>query len=303
MSSSSHRAGSRLNDDLSLCGAVYTLLWSISFYPQFIHNLQRKTTYGFTPDFPFLNVLGFTAYTLNTALFLWSPVIRRQYAERHPVSPEPTVRGNDFAFGLHAWVLCVITFSQFWPGLWGWKKHSGVNRNVNKVTLGLFWGSVMGVFICCLIALSSPGHGIDSRQWAWIDVVYSLSYVKLLLTFFKYLPQAVANHRRKSTVGWAIGAILLDFWGGILSLLQLVIDAALQDDWSGLTGNPGKLGLANISLVFDVVFMLQHYVLYGAVPEREGRREDPGHQRHDDREQQEHTDIAARERDPLLQPT
>ncbi|KAF2764607.1 L-cystine transporter-like protein [Teratosphaeria nubilosa] len=285
-----------------LCGVSYFLLWSLSFYPQFIHNVQRKTTWGFTPEFPLLNVLGFTAYTLNTALFLWSPVIRRQYAERHPVSPEPTVRGNDFAFSLHAWVLCVITFSQFWPGLWGWKKHSGVNRNVNKVTLGLFWGSITGVCICCLIALSRSGHGIDARQWAWIDVVYSLSYVKLLLTFFKYLPQAVANYRRKSTLGWAVGAILLDFWGGILSLLQLIIDAALQDDWTGLTGNPGKLGLANISLVFDVVFILQHYVLYGPVPEKEGWQGDLDYECDDDGEQQEHADIAPCERHLLLQP-
>ncbi|KAK3056486.1 hypothetical protein LTR53_020470, partial [Teratosphaeriaceae sp. CCFEE 6253] len=62
--------------------------------------------------------------------------------------------------------------------------------------------------------------------------------------------------------------VLLDFSGGILSLLQLVIDSALQADWSGLTGNPVKLGLANISLIFDVIFIAQHYVLYGAVEER-----------------------------------
>lgn len=70
-------------------------------------------------------------------------------------------------------------------------------------------------------------------------------------------------------MGWAIGQVLLDFSGGILSLVQLVIDSALQNDWSGLTGNPMKLGLANVSILFDVVFMLQHYVLYGPVEEGE----------------------------------
>lgn len=53
-----------------------------------------------------------------------------------------------------------------------------------------------------------------------------------------------------------------------MSLLQLVIDSALQADWSGMTGNPVKLGLANISLLFDIVFILQHFVLYGPVEER-----------------------------------
>ena len=84
----------------------------------------------------------------------------------------------------------------------------------------------------------------------------------------KYVPQCTSNFRRKSTIGWSIQQQLLDFSGGILSLLQLVIDSFLQSDWSGLTGNPIKLGLANISLAFDVVFILQHYVLYGPVEER-----------------------------------
>lgn len=45
----------------------------------------------------------------------------------------------------------------------------------------------------------------------------------------------------------------MDVVGGCLSLVQLVIDSSLQNDWSGLTGNPAKLGLANISLFFDTV--------------------------------------------------
>ena len=45
----------------------------------------------------------------------------------------------------------------------------------------------------------------------------------------------------------------MDVVGGCLSLVQLVIDSSLQNDWSGLIGNPTKLGLANISLFFDIV--------------------------------------------------
>lgn len=41
----------------------------------------------------------------------------------------------------------------------------------------------------------------------------------------------------------------------------------MQEDWSGLTANPLKLGLANISLVFDIIFILQHFVLFGPVEE------------------------------------
>lgn len=55
-------------------------------------------------------------------------------------------------------------------------------------------------------------------------------------------------------------------------MLQLLIDSSLQADWSGLTGNPVKFGLANISLLFDIIFITQHYVLYGPVEEK-GERE------------------------------
>ena len=54
----------------------------------------------------------------------------------------------------------------------------------------------------------------------WLKFLYLCSYVKLFITFIKYFPQALMNYRRKSTLGWSIGNILLDFTGGSLSLLQ-----------------------------------------------------------------------------------
>ena len=56
--------------------------------------------------------------------------------------------------------------------------------------------------------------------------------------------------------------MLMDFAGGWLSLAQLVIDSSLQHDWTGITANPVKFGLSNVTIVFDIIFMLQHYVLY-----------------------------------------
>ena len=54
-------------------------------------------------------------------------------------------------------------------------------------------------------------------------------------------------------------------------MLQLVIDSSLQGDWSGISGNPVKVGLSQISLVFDIIFITQHYVLYVPVEERSER--------------------------------
>ena len=39
-------------------GWIYTACWSLSFYPQPILNIRRKTTGGSVVDFPFINTLG-----------------------------------------------------------------------------------------------------------------------------------------------------------------------------------------------------------------------------------------------------
>ena len=54
----------------------------------------------------------------------------------------------------------------------------------------------------------------------------------------------------------------MDVLGGVLSIAQLIIDCSLQKDWSGISGNPVKLMLGNVSIFFDIVFMTQHYILY-----------------------------------------
>lgn len=69
----------------------------------------------------------------------------------------------------------------------------------------------------------------------------------------KYIPQVLTNYHRQSTEGWSIEQILLDLSGGVMSVMQLVIDSSLQADWSGLTNNSVKLGLGGLSCFFDLV--------------------------------------------------
>lgn len=38
----------------------------------------------------------------------------------------------------------------------------------------------------------------------WLDFMYYLSTVKLIVSFIKYLPQVWLNYKRKSTQGWSI---------------------------------------------------------------------------------------------------
>jgi cystinosin len=209
--------------------------------------------------------VGFVAYTTSTACFLYSPTIRQQYAARHPASPEPTVRFNDLAFGAHAVILVVLTYSQFYSRLWGFEV-SHLQR-ASRPVIGIVVGSVLAVITTFLFVFIKSGpHDQDPLDWAWIDVIYTVGYIKLIATFVKYIPQAWFNFKRKSTKGWTIAQILFDVTGGVLSLFQLVIDASFQGDWSGITGNPLKLGLANVSIFFDLIFITQHYILYTQRP-------------------------------------
>jgi len=73
--------------------------------------------------------------------------------------------------------------------------------------------------------------------------------------------------------------------GGLLSDTQLVLDCWNMGDWTGITGNVAKFFLGFVSIFFDVIFMLQHYVLYphhrtaiaaAVEPEEEGDKRDEG---------------------------
>lgn len=147
-----------------------TFCWSASFYPQPWLNWQRKSVTGCAIDFPTLNVLGFFSYALSTTALLYSPLIRDQYAQRHPVSPQPTVRLNDVAFAVHAVILSCFTYSQFWPTIWGFKV--GRLQRVSRLVLGIFWGCIAAAAASVLLVLfKGADGGRDPFQWAWIDVV------------------------------------------------------------------------------------------------------------------------------------
>jgi len=102
---------------------------------------------------------------------------------------------------------------------------------------------------------------------AWLDFLYYLSYLKLLLTILKYVPQAYLNYSRKSTVGWSIFNVILDFSGGILSISQILLDSFITGHWGGILGYLTKLVLGIITIIFDTLFLTQHYYWY---PERSG---------------------------------
>jgi cystinosin len=167
-------AASFLQTTSAIFGWVYTLCWSLSFYPQPLLNFRRRSTTGTTIDFPAINVIGFLAYFISNTAFMYSPRIRSEYAARHR-GLTPTVQMNDLAFAAHALVLCLLCVSQFVPGLWGFDRRGrkGWGGRVSSGVSGIIIGSFIGVGIVALIV--GVRHDPDPKTgWAWIDTVRNL---------------------------------------------------------------------------------------------------------------------------------
>lgn len=227
-------------------GWLYFAAWSISFYPQIYINWRRKSVVGLNFDFIVLNIIGFTLYGIFNLGLYFIPEIENEYFNRYPRGLNP-VQVNDIVFALHAAVATIFTIIQCFI----YEREEQRVSITARVIIGIF-----GTFLFISIILA----GTDVIHW--LDFLYYCSYVKLTITLIKYIPQAYMNYKRKSTIGWSIGNILLDFTGGMLSMLQMIVNAWNYNDWVSIFGDPTKFGLGLFSVLFDIFFIVQHYFLY-----------------------------------------
>ena len=147
--------------------------------------------------------------------------------------------------------------------------HKRWTKRISSMTKFLI-GVLILICTCYVILIANDvgvsswrGGGGEGEQPNLLDFLYFLSFVKVCITVVKYIPQVMLNYQRKSTSGWQIWNILLDCSGGTLSIMQLIGDSFAQDgSWTGVLGNPAKLGLGLISICFDFIFIFQHYVFY-----------------------------------------
>ncbi|KAI8986974.1 PQ loop repeat-domain-containing protein [Pilobolus umbonatus] len=236
----------------TIIGWTYFIAWSSSFYPQFILNYRTKSVQGLSIDFLYYNVYGFICYSIFNLSFYYSESIKEEYKERYD-NKDNLVRSNDVFFAVHAMFISMLTLSQTFY----YQRHPSQRlSNIAKYFIAITFTGILMMVYGILFQVNI------GRRLLWIDLMYYLSYIKLAVSLIKYVPQAYLNFRRKSTVGWSIQNILLDFTGGVLSIIQLILDAFLSGDWSGISGDPVKFGLGFQSIAFDILFMLQHFVFY-----------------------------------------
>ncbi|KAI8902682.1 PQ loop repeat-domain-containing protein, partial [Globomyces pollinis-pini] len=230
----------------AVLGWIYFTAWSLSFYPQIILNFNRKSVSGLSVDFVYLNFIGFLCYTIYNLYFYYSDLARNQYLQRW--GSENVIQINDLFFSIHALTLCFIAIVQTWT------YKATISEPLSRWARLYIAGSGVGVTIFSVL--------VSRGDVLLLDLLYFLSLVKMGVSLLKYTPQVILNHRKKSTVGWSIENILLDLTGGLFSLGQLIVDASILNNWTAITGNPVKFGLSMTSIVYDAIFIVQHYILY-----------------------------------------
>ncbi|XP_075710506.1 cystinosin isoform X1 [Rhinoderma darwinii] len=229
-----------------IIGWIYFLAWSVSFYPQVFENWKRKSVVGLSFDFLALNLTGFIAYSVFNVGLFWIPFVREQFLQVYPNGVIP-VEANDVFFSLHAVLLTLVTIVQCCIYERGAQK-------VSKVAVGVLIIAWLFAFFVLFVAVAGKVN--------WLQFLFGFSYIKLAITLIKYFPQAYMNFRRKSTEGWSIGNVLLDFTGGSFSIIQMFLQSYNNDEWKLIFGDPTKFGLGLFSIIFDIVFITQHYCLY-----------------------------------------
>ncbi|XP_055532111.1 cystinosin homolog [Wyeomyia smithii] len=229
-----------------LIGWSYTACWSIGYYPQILLNHRRKSVVGLSFDFLHINVVGHLSYAIFNSFMYWNSFIEQEYFNRHPHGLNPVI-GNDVGFAIHATIATGYTILQCYI------YDSGEN-SLSTGAKGIIGTYLVIIVVSLTMALFGKQH--------WLDFLYVLSYIKLSTTLVKYFPQAYMNYKRQSTEGFAIMNRLLDIAGGLFGILQMVINAWNFDDWRSIIGDVVKFGLGIFSILFDLVFIIQHYLLY-----------------------------------------
>lgn len=139
------------------------------------------------------SLVGYSAYAIYNSLFYYVESFRQAYFSANPHSNIP-VALNDVFFSIHGVVLTAVSVVQCFIYERGDQKIS--NRGQALLCLFLSPCAVMTVYLL---------KGTIPK----LDYIYFFSYVKIILTIGKYIPQAVFNYQRKSTKGWSIENCIL----------------------------------------------------------------------------------------------
>ncbi|RZB46601.1 cystinosin homolog isoform X2 [Glycine soja] len=201
---------------------------------------------GLSLDYEILNLTKHFSYLIYNASLFFVPAVQKQYFEKYGHGQMIPVAANDVAFSTHSVIVHLIILSQIAMFERGSQKFS-------KYAIAIVVVVWFSAAICFFIAL-------PSQSWLWLISIFNI--IQVVMTLIKYFPQAFMNFLRKSTDGFSIGTILLDFSGGIFNYSQMVVQSIDQGSWVNFYGNIGKVLISLVTIFYDSILMCQHYVLY-----------------------------------------
>ncbi|RUO96407.1 hypothetical protein BC936DRAFT_142094 [Jimgerdemannia flammicorona] len=160
---------------------------------------------GLSLDFVYYNVYGFLCYSVRSLrldpnqasqlihdvsphtqifnmAFFFNDEIQRQYRERNG-GAENIVRANDVLFAVHALVLSSVAL---WQTI---VYRRDYNQKISPAAGTLILTSALGIAIVLA--------AVQFKFAEWIDLMYYLSFVKLAISFVKYVPQVGYLSRKR----------------------------------------------------------------------------------------------------------
>ncbi|CAI5488518.1 unnamed protein product [Closterium sp. Naga37s-1] len=216
-----------------------------------VFSLTKHTAViGLNFDFLVFNLTKHTAYLIFNASVFFSPLVQQQYHAKYGAEELIPVSASDVAFSVHAVALTAFTV---WQCMVYNRGGQRVSWTCKAISLGVW-----------IFALLTSLH--SSFHHDWLGLVTTFNYIQVVMTTIKYIPQAWFNWQRRSTVGWSISNVLMDLTGGTASLLMMFVQSIDQSSFVNFTGNVGKLALSGETIAFDIIFAVQHYVLFPHAP-------------------------------------
>ena len=200
------------------------------------------------------NLVGFSTYTIYNI---------RGYVDDQLGTG--IVQIQDIVFACHALLLTIVTIIQILYYFDPKDKLQKVSNVTITIILIMLWGAVLLVILENGFEYYDP-HVKENRKYIFNSLVY-MGWCKVVISLIKYIPQVISNYKRKSTIGWNIHNILLDFTGGVFSFGQNIVDS-IRDEFSVTSDgqskglNIAKYALSFVSIFFDCFFIVQHYILY-----------------------------------------
>jgi len=235
-----------------IVGWMYVFTWGSFAYPQIYHTWKIKNFEGLKLDYAFLNLSGFIFYAIAYTIPYFHHLPHHNYGFG-------TIRIQDLVFAYNGIFVNTVLNIQALIYFRGKNKLSN-----SAIVLTIFcWISAVSFFFA-------------TEVYNWIEITENVNvlefcgYLKITFSLVKYIPLLYWNWKRKTTQGISAFAFVINMIGASFSLLQLFIDYI---DGTTETVNKIKLILGTAVILYDLLFLFQHYVLYGSRNSRHQQNE------------------------------